>query len=271
MKYVHANGADIPALGLGTWQLRGADAQRITERALAAGYRHLDTAQMYGNEREIGKAIARASLDREALFLTTKVWWENLPGSKFSRSVEASLTHLGVDYVDLLLIHWPHPELPLEEYLEALVRVQEQGGARHIGISNFIPEQVERAVATGARLVTNQVEYHPLLDQSAVRQAGRRHGLSLTAYAPLAQGQALQIDVITRIARRHARTPAQVTLRWLVQQDDVIAIPKTSTPERLPENLDIFDFRLSNAEMDQISALTRRGKRLVNPAFAPEW
>lgn len=269
MKYVSANGADIPALGLGTWELRGAEAQRITEQALAAGYRHIDTAQMYGNEREIGKALA--SIDREALFLTTKVWWENLPGSKFSRSVEASLTHLRVDYVDLLLIHWPHPELPLEEYLEELVRVQEQGSARHIGISNFTPQQVERAVATGARLVTNQVEYHPLLDQSAVLEACRRHGLSLTAYTPLAKGEALQIDVVTGIARRHGRTPAQVTLRWLVQQQDVIAIPKTSTPERLAENLNIFDFRLSDEEMAQIGALTRRGKRLVDPVFAPEW
>lgn len=271
MEYVKANGATIPALGLGTWMMRGKEVRQITEKAIDAGYRHIDTAQMYGNEREIGKAIAGAGIDRNELFLTTKVWWENLETSKFSRSVEASLTHLGVDQVDLLLIHWPHPSLELETYLGELVRMQEQERTRHIGISNFTPDLVDRAVATGARLVTNQVEFHPLLDQSAILRTCRRHGLSVTAYAPLARSKVLNMETITGIARRHEKTPAQVTLRWHIQHRDVIAIPKTSTPERLEENLDIFDFRLSDEEMEHISALARRDERLVNPEFAPNW
>ena len=247
------------------------EAGQITEQALAAGYRHIDTAQMYGNEREIGKALARRPIDRDDLFLTTKVWWENLETSKFARSVEASLTHLGVDYVNLLLIHWPHPQLELEGYMEELGRMQKQERTRYIGISNFTPDLIDRAVDTGARLVTDQVEFHPLLDQSSTLRACRRHGLSLTAYAPLARGKALTSGVITDIARHHEKTPAQITLRWHIQHRDVIAIPKTSTPERLEENLNVFDFQLSDDEMKRISALAKRDQRLVDPEFAPKW
>jgi len=271
MNYVYANDAVIPALGLGTWQLKGKTAQRITEQALEVGYRHIDTAQMYGNEGAIGKALTSSSVDRSALFITTKVWWENLEGNKFSRSVEASLTQLGIDYIDLLLIHWPHPKLEPESYLEHLVRMQEQERTRHIGVSNFPPALVERVVATGARLVTNQVEYHPFLDQSAVLATCRNHGLSLTAYTPLAKGKALTTDPISNIARRHGKTPAQICLRWHIQQDAVIAIPKTSTPARLKENIDLFDFQLSNHEMAQITALSQHDERLVDPEFAPDW
>lgn len=267
MQLLQVKGAAIPVIGLGTWRLRGKEAFSITEQALNIGYRHIDTAQMYANEEEIGKAIKNAGVERDQLFLTTKVWWENLHPSKFTRSVEASLTKLRVDQVDLLLIHWPHPDLELAVYLDELMAVQKKGYTRFIGVSNFSPAQVEQALARGAELITNQVEYHPFLDQSEVLEVCRRHGLTLTAYAPIARGRVLEDATIREIAGRHGKTPVQVTLRWHLQQAGVIAIPKTSTPARLAENIDLFDFELSNEDMQQITALTQEEKRLINPDF----
>lgn len=269
MKIIEVKGAAVPAIGLGTWMLEGREAQEITEQALETGYTHIDTAQMYANEAEIGKAVRGSGIDRDKLFITTKVWWENLGLEKFDRSVQSSLTQLRTDYIDLLLIHWPHPELPVEEYMERLMHVQEQGITRHIGVSNFTPDLLDRAVKTGAKLVTDQVEYHPYLDQSRVIKACRRHGMSLTAYAPLARGRVTEDETIKAIADHYDKTPAQVTLRWLMQQEEVIAIPKTSTPERLEENFNIFDFELSEKEIEDINALTKKEERLVNPEFAP--
>ena len=271
MKYVHAKGARIPCLGLGTWELRGTEAQRITEAALDLGYTHVDTAQMYGNEEEIGKAIARSGIDRDKLFVTTKVWWENLSPAAFARSVEGSLSKLGLQHVDLLLIHWPHPDLELAVYLDELMEMEQQGLTRFIGISNFTPELIEQAVNLCPDLINNQVEYHPFLDQSAVLRTCRRHGLSLTAYSPIARGKVLQNDTIRQCAENHGKTPVQVTLRWHVQQADVIAIPKTSHAGRLAENLDIFDFELTGEEMEAISRLGTAETRLVDPEFAPDW
>ncbi len=271
MYNVSVKGAEIPVLGLGTWQIKGDDGCRLISKAIELGYRHIDTAPLYENEAEVGNALSSAGIDRRELFITTKVWWESLYRDKFWRSVETSLAKLQLDTVDLLLIHWPHPSLPVEAYLEDLMRVQEQGMARFIGVSNFTPSLLGRAVATGAELVTNQVEYHPLLDQSATLEAGRRHGLSLTAYTPLARGRIFTKPTINDIARAHGKSAAQVTLRWLIQQEDVIAIPRTATPARLEENLDIFDFELTEEEMSQIFALASPKGRLVNPGFGPEW
>lgn len=269
MEYVDVKGAKIPVLGLGTWMLQGTEAQKITEKALETGYRHIDTARMYGNEDMIGKALQASGVDRDELFITTKVWWEDLKPEKFQRSVENSLADLRTDHVDLLLIHWPHPSLPVADYIELLTDAQEKGTAIHIGVSNFTPQLIEESVATGAELVNNQVEYHPFLDQSAILQACRRHDLSLTAYAPLARGRVTRDRIIREIGEKHGKSAAQVTLRWLIQQKGVIAVPKTSTPARLEENFDLFDFRLSEAEMQKINRLTTENERIVDPEHAP--
>ncbi len=269
MKIIQVKGAAIPAIGLGTWTLKGREAQEITEKALETGYTHIDTAQMYANEAEVGKAVRSSGIDRDKLFITTKIWWENLGLEKFDRSVQHSLSQLRTDYIDLLLIHWPHPKLKLEDYMERLMHAKEQGIAKHIGVSNFTPPLLDQAVATGAELINNQVEYHPYLDQSVVIEACRRHGMSLTAYAPLARGRVTHDDIIEEIAKRHDKTPAQVTLRWLMQQEEVIAIPKTSKVKHLEENFDIFDFELSEEEIANINALKKEAERLVDPEFAP--
>lgn len=271
MQYVQTKNAKIPALGLGTYKLRGESATHIVEQALDLGYRHIDTAQMYGNEREVGKALHLSSVDRDDIFLTSKVWWENLPLHKFARSVESSLTQLQTDFVDLLLIHWPHPELELETYLEELVRMRDQGRTRHIGISNFNNDLTRQAARFDDGIVTNQVEYHPYLDQSSLLKTCRRHNISLTAYAPIAHARVTTDPKLREIGETHGKSAAQVTLRWHLQQEDVIAIPKTSSPKRLKENLDIFDFELSETEMEEIFGLTRQQNRLVDPAFSPTW
>lgn len=271
MQYVKVKGAEIPALGLGTYKLRDREATDIIREALDVGYRHIDTAQMYANEREVGKAIQLSGLDRDEVFLTSKVWWTNLPHDKFMRSVESSLTQLQVDQLDLLLIHWPHPDLELEHYLEELVRMREQGRTRFIGVSNFTPDLVQRAAAFDDGLVTNQVEYHPYLDQSSLLKTCRKQGLSLTAYAPLAHARVTDDPKLRTIGEKHGKTAAQVTLRWHLQQEGVIAIPKTSSPERLRENFELFDFELSGEEMNAIFNLTEKDNRLIDPAYAPAW
>ncbi len=270
MHIIHAKRARIPAIGLGTWQLRGKEARSVTEKALELGYTHIDTAQMYGNEDEIGKAVQASGIDRDDLFLTTKVWWENLDATRFLDSVRESLSKLKVDHTDLLLIHWPHPELPMRAYLESLMEARDAGYTRFVGVSNFTAEMVKEASADFPELVTNQVEYHPYLDQSRVLAACQNYGLVLTAYAPIARGRVLNDKTLGEIGRKYGKSPVQVTLRWHVQQG-VVAIPKTSHPDRLKKNLDIFDFSLTEAEMEAIFGLTREKDRLVDPEFAPNW
>lgn len=272
MHEVTANGARIPAIGLGTWELRGAQCADIVQAGLALGYRHVDTAQAYGNEREVGAAIRASGVPRGDIFLTTKVWYDRLAPGELEASAEESLARLGTDYVDLLLIHWPNPAIPLADSLAALARVKQRGLARHIGISNFTVALIEEAVRLCPEpLVTNQVEYHPFLDASRVMAACRRHGLSLTAYCPLARGRVVGDPVIEEIAARHGKTAGQVALRWLVQQSGVIAIPRTSSTARLAENLDVFDFTLTDAEMAAIAGLARPDGRVVQVSWAPDW
>lgn len=272
MHYVNTKDAAIPKLGFGTYKLQGATAQEMTERALAMGYRHIDTAQAYDNETEVGHGIAASDVDRENIWVTTKVWWERLGSlDEVKRSVEGSLQRLGLEQVNLLLIHWPHPNLPLEQYYPYLLEMHDQGYTRHVGVSNFTPELIHRAAGIDNRLINNQVEYHPLLDQSELLAACRQHGISLTAYSPLAQGQLVDHPLLLEIGNNHSRTPAQVSLRWLMQQDDVLAIPKTSNPERLEENFNVFDFDLLDDEMERLNELARQRQRVVDPDFAPNW
>jgi 2,5-diketo-D-gluconate reductase B len=272
MLYVEAHGARIPALGFGTFRLERRDAERMVGLALEIGYRHIDTAQMYGNEREIGRAIAAAAVPREAIWLTTKIWPDHFRDGVLQRAAEQSVQRLGTE-PDLLLLHWPNPEVPLAETVRALNQVRRQGFARHIGVSNFTRALLEDAwSSTEEPLVVDQVEYQPYLDQTVVLDTVRRHGMALTAYAPLAHGQVFRDPILQRIAAGFGKNPGQVTLRWLLQQDRVTAIPKSGREEHARANFDIFDFELSVDEMRTIGGLARPGGRVVNAgALAPDW
>lgn len=260
MRKVVCNGAAIPALGFGTWELRGSTAQRMTEAALAIGYRHLDTAQMYRNEAEVGAAIRAAGVPREEVWVTTKVWHDRFRKGDLERSAGESLERLGLEAVDLLLLHWPNPQVPLVETIEALNRVAERGQARHIGISNFMPPLIDEAVQLSARpLVTDQVEYHPFLRQDPVLERCRARGMALTAYCPLARGRVFKDATLRRIGEAHGKGPGQVALRWLVQQEGVIAIPRSSSVEHARSNFEIDDFALSEAEIASIGRLEGAG------------
>lgn len=272
MHTVEANGASIPAIGLGTWTLTGEHCSEIVAEGLRLGYRSVDTAQMYGNEAAVGTGLAASGVARGEIFLTSKIWPDCAASGVLERTAEERLRLLGVDCLDLLLIHWPARDVPVGETMAALAAVKRAGLTRHIGISNYTVRLIEEAVAACPEpLVTNQVEYHPFLSQRAVIEACRRHGLSLTAYCPIARGKVFDDPVIGAIARRHGRTAAQVTLRWLIQQDGVIAIPRTATPARLGENLAVSDFTLSDDDMAAISGLAEPGGRMVETAYSPAW
>jgi 2,5-diketo-D-gluconate reductase B len=268
---VNGNGMVIPAIGLGTWNLRGNLAREMVRIALDAGYRHVDTAHAYENEREVGEALRASGLPREQLFVTTKVWWDRLGAGDLQRSAQQSLDRLQLAQVDLLLIHWPSPEVPLDESLAALAETKRKGWTRAIGVSNFPLAVLEQAVAHAREpLACHQVEYHPYLDQQGLLDACRRNRLVLTAYCPLARGRVAQDPVIQAIAARHARTPAQVALRWLIQQPGVAAIPRSSSAERVRENIGVLDFALDAEEM-RIASRARPDGRIVDPAWAPSW
>jgi diketogulonate reductase-like aldo/keto reductase len=271
MQFVEANGARIPAIGMGTLDLRGAPCARIVEQALRLGYRHVDTAQAYNNEREVGDGIRASHVRRDDIFVTTKVWTTHFAPHELERSARNSLVQLRLSDVDLMLLHWPNPQVPLEETLGALARVKKLGMARHIGVSNFTVALVDQAVAICPEpLVCNQVEYHPYLDQTKVLDACRGHGMALVAYSPVAKGNIKTDAALMRIGASHGKTAAQVCLRWLLQQN-VVAIPRTSKIERLSENIDIFDFALSAQDMDEISAMAAAKRRLTDYGFAPKW
>jgi len=273
MHGVKANGAEIPALGLGTWTLKGEHCARMVAHALALGYGHVDTASSYDNEVAVGQGLRMSGRDRDSVFVTTKVWWTDIAPGNLERSAEASLKRLGLDAVDLLLIHWPNPEVALEGSIRALNTAQRNGLARHIGVSNFPTALLSKAIAlSDAPLVANQVEHHPYLDQSRVYRACREAGMAMVSYCPLYRGRdLLDEEVLRNASERHGRTPGQIVLRWHVQQDGVVAIPRTSRMERLAENFAIFDFELSKAEMAAISALSERNSRICDYGFSPAW
>ncbi len=271
MLYVEANGAKIPAVGLGTWDLRGRACARVVEQALRLGYRHVDTAEMYDNEREVGEGLRASGVKRSEVFLTTKVWQTHLAPREFERSTKESLARMRLSEIDLLLIHWPNPQIPLEETIGALCKMKKAGFARHIGISNFTVQMVREAVHFATEpLVTNQIEWHPYLDQSLVVAETWRHGMAVTAYSPIARGRAAGDKVLKTIGLAHRKTPAQVCLRFLIQEGAVV-IPRTSKIERLEENFSIFDFELNDAEMDEIRKLSHPRGRIVDWGGAPQW
>ena len=272
MHEIIAHDARIPALGLGTWTLKGSQCSELVARALPLGY-HIDTAAGYGNEEAVGAGIRASGLPRDEIFVTTKVWWTDLAPADFRRSAEASLKRLGLDHVDLLLIHWPNPKVPLADTIGALNRAREDGLTRHIGVSNFTTTLLAEALPlSDAPLVANEVEYHPHLDQAKVMAACRTAGMALIAYCPLFRGGELfEEPPVAEAARRHGRTPAQIVLRWHVQQQGVVAIPRTSRIERLAENAAVFDFALDEDEMAAISALSRHPARICDFGFSPQW
>ena len=262
----------IPKLGLGTYRLEGEVAARMVAKALEVGYRHIDTAAMYGNEAAVGEGLRAAAVPRDEVFVTTKVWYTDLADGALQRSAEASLRRLGLDRVDLLLIHWPSPSVPVADTVKSLNEVLDRGHTRAIGLSNHPVALIEEAVAASrAPLAVDQVEYHPLLNQTKVLAALRRHQMALTAYSPLAQGKLADNATLARIGAAHGLSATQTALAWLLNQDIVIAIPRTGNPDRLATNLAAEAVRLSDAEMAEIAALAHPGGRLVDPAWAPRW
>jgi 2,5-diketo-D-gluconate reductase B len=272
MQQVIANGARIPALGFGTYGINGIALVQLIDAALRAGFRHVDTAQIYGNEADVGAGIARSGLARSEVFMTTKVWVANYARDSFARSVDDSLKRLGTDHVDLLLLHWPNTAVPLADQIGLLNEAAAQGKARHIGVSNFNRFLMAQAIKLSERpLVANQFELHPFLDQTALRSATREAGMATIAYCAMAVGRVFSDPTLQDIAASHGKSVSQIVLRWLVQQD-IVALSRTSRVERIGDNVQIFDFDLGAEEMERISGLTSSGSRIVNPAgLAPAW
>ena len=259
----------IPLVGLGTWTLRGRDCARLVVQAIEIGYRHIDSAQMYGNEAEVGEGV-RASGRRAEVMVTTKIQPTMLAPRDVDRSVKESLKTLKLDAIDLLLIHWPNPSVPLADTLGAMAKLKQAGVTRQIGVSNFTVALIEEAAKLAPDLVCNQVECHPFLAQDKVLVACRKHGMAVVAYSPVARGGATGNTALSRIGAAHGKTAAQVSLRYLTQQG-IVVIPRTSKVERLKENFAIFDFALTGAEMREIHQLGGRDGRIVDWSWSPQW
>jgi len=259
----------VPALGFGTYELKGDECRRAVISALETGYRHIDTARAYGNEDEVGVAILESDVPREEIFLTSKVWFEDLGYDTLMREIDASLRALRTDFLDLSLVHWPTEEVPLEETFRALTRLREEKVIRHFGVSNFTPKWLERALKLG-EIFCNQIEYHPLLRQPRLHQMALEHDLLLTAYAPLAQGALHDNEVLQAIAGRHEVTSEQVALAWLLEQPNVAAIPRSGNPEHIRSNFRALEIRLDDEDRRRINELPG-DCRQIDPAFAPAW
>jgi 2,5-diketo-D-gluconate reductase B len=271
MDYLQIQGISLPRLGLGTYRMQGDICRAAVESALALGYRHIDTAEMYGNEDAIGAAIAAARIKRSDLHVTTKVWNENLAPDAIRRAFDTSLKKLGLDHVDLYLVHWPAPTMNLAAIFETLLKLKEEGRTRAIGVANFNIALLQTVVEeTKAPIACNQVEYHVMLDQTPLRKYLAARSVPLVAYCPLAQGRAASDETLMAIGRKHGASAAQVALKWLLDQDGVAAIPKASRRESQKANLDALNVGLDEEDMKAIAALPK-DRRLVNPGFAPAW
>ena len=266
---VRVRDAEVPALGFGTWQIEGADAREAVRDALEIGYRHIDTAKAYGNEREVGAGIKDSGVARQEIWLTTKVPHDEAEPNAVRAAIEGSLERLGTDYVDLLLLHWPSPDVPLEQTIVALDLIRRDGLARHVGVSNFPAGMLERALEH-APLLCDQVEYHPFLGQDRLLKLAADTELLITAYSPLAHGKVPEDDTLREIGEAHGKTAGQVALRWLLDQPNVSPIPKASSHERRVENFEVFDFELSDDERERIDKLPK-DVRTADPPWAPDW
>jgi diketogulonate reductase-like aldo/keto reductase len=269
MKYEQVQGARVPALGFGTFRMKGEECAKAVENAIKVGFRHLDTAEIYENEKAVGDGIRASGIDRSELFITTKAWMDDMSPDGLRKSLDQSLRDLGIDFADLWLIHWPNPKFEVEETLAEMLKEVSAGRVRHLGVSNFPTTLFERA-AKAAPVVCNQVEYHPYLAQTKIIDAARKHNALVMAYAPLGIGECHKDDSMSEIGAKYGKTAAQVTLRWFMQQQGVGAIPKASSYEHAKENFDIFDFELTDEEMATIHGLAC-GNRMIDPDFGPEW
>jgi 2,5-diketo-D-gluconate reductase B len=271
METITANGLRMPRLGLGTWGMAGAACQAAVAAGLGLGYRHIDTAQMYGNEDAVGAGMAASGVPRAEIHLTTKVWNDHLQPERMRAAMEASLRALRTEYVDLYLIHWPSPSMDLRAALETLALLQREGKARRVGVANFNVALMRRSVEElGAAIAAEQFEYHAMLRQPALLAYLRGRGIPIIAYSPLAKGQLVRDETLGRIARKHGATAAQVALRWLLDQPDVAVIPKSSREAGLRENLGAVELRLDDEDRAAIEALPK-DRRCVNPGFVSDW
>jgi diketogulonate reductase-like aldo/keto reductase len=273
MQTIKLHNIDIPKLGFGTWQIHDEECVNAVGKALQMGYRHIDTAQAYDNEEFVGEGWQKSGIPRDNFFLTTKIFREQFETKdKAISSLKESLNKLKTDYVDLVLVHWPFPEYEIEQLIEPLMEAQDKGLTRLIGVSNFTVHHMEDAKRiSDNRICMNQVEYHPKLNQEPVLDFVRENGWGLTAYSPLGRGTAMEEQAIQDIADKHEKTQAQIILRWLIQQDNVLAIPKSSNEEHMASNFSIFDFELTSEDMETIFKLRHANDRQVNPDFAPAW
>src|SRR5947208_1711071 len=269
METIKTQGIAMPKLGLGTFRMQGDACRAAVESGLALGYRHIDTAEMYGNEEAIGAALAASRLTRSELHVTTKVWHENLAPDAIRRAFDASLKKLRLDHIDLYLVHWPSRSMNLPVIFETLMKLKQEGRTRAIGVANFNTALLKTVVEEiKAPIACNQVEYHVMLDQTRLRQYLTAKSIPLVAYCPLAQGRVASDGVLTRIGRKHNASAAQVALKWLLDQDGVAAIPKASPAESQQANLDALKVKLDDDDRKAIAALPK-DKRCVNPAFGP--
>jgi len=271
MTDIETRGILLPRLGFGTFQMTGDTCRAAVESALALGYRHIDTAAMYGNEAEVGAALAGCGLPRDALHVTTKVWHDQLAPDAIRRSMDASLEKLGLDHVDLFLVHWPSPQMNLPAAMATLARLKEEGLTRAFGVANFTLPLLKRVVVEiGAPIACNQIEYHVFLDQAPIRTYLAGHGVPVTGYCPLARGAVAESAELRAIAGKHGATPAQVALRWLLDQGEVAVIPKAAGAARQKENLGAHDLTLDRDDHAVIARLPK-AQRFVSPPFAPVW
>jgi 2,5-diketo-D-gluconate reductase B len=271
MDSLQTQGITLPRLGLGTFRMQGAECQQAVESALGLGYRHVDTSEMYGNEGVVGAAIAASGLARDQLHVTTKVWHEHLAPEAILRAFDASLDRLGLDHVDLYLVHWPSADMDLPAVLSTLMRLKDEGRTRAIGVANFTLPMLRQAIEEiGASIACNQVEHHVFLDQTPMLRYLRSKAIPLIAYCPLAQGQATQSPELARIGEKHGASAAQVALKWLLDQEGVAAIPKAGRAASQRANLDALCLTLDDEDRRLIASLPK-DQRLVNPPFAPHW
>lgn len=271
MQYVEAHGARIPMVGFGTMTLKENVCIDAVKSALQMGYDHLDTAWFYGNEKEVGEGLRQSGVARDKVFICTKVRETHLMPDKFQQSVNESLANLKLPYVDLLLIHWSNKDIPLSTSIGALCKAKKDGFARHVGVANFTTAMLDEAwKLTSEPLVCNQIEVHPFINQDKVIAASKKHGMAVVAYCPIARGKVPGAEVLERIGKAHGKSSAQISLRFLAQRG-LVAIPRTATPAHQKANIDIFDFKLTDAEMAELDALKANHMRVVNPPHAPVW
>ena len=271
MQSLITQGVAIPRLGFGTFRMPGTDAQPVVENAIALGYRHIDTAAMYENESSVGAAIAASGVKRNDLFITTKVWLDQLEPDALQRAFDTSLRKLRLDYVDLYMIHWPARDMNMAATLEALMALRERGLTRAIGVCNFNLPMIRRAVEEiGAPIASLQVEYHPFLSQARLLAYLRGKGIPLTAYAPLAQGRAANDPTLLSLGQKHHCSAAQIAIAWLLDQEGIIVIPKAARAESQKANLDAIGIQLDDNDRAAIAALPK-DQRFVRPPFAPDW